>query len=479
MSDKNLYANSEKFFIDGQWCDATDRPRLAVVNPATEQAIANISLGDASDVDRAVTAARKAFPAWRDAPVEQRASVVAKAMEIYMGRLQEIGATISQEMGAPLKFAIERQAGSALLHMKIAVKLLKEFKFSEDHGRYTLLKQPIGVCGLITPWNWPANQIMCKLAPALATGCTVVLKPSEMAPLNAVLITEVFAEAGLPAGVLNLVNGDGPGVGSALSKHPGIDMISFTGSTRAGIAVAESAAATVKRVTQELGGKSANIILDDADFKKAVAQGVFGCMGNSGQTCLAPTRMLVPADRHDEAVEIAIATAAKIRTGLPNDESSVIGPLAHKAQYDKVVSLINQAIEQGSKVAVGGPGKPEGIEKGYFVAPTIFSGVNNDDMIAREEVFGPVLCIIPYQNEDEAIAIANDTPYGLAGYVQSGDPEHAKRVASQIEAGYILANGAELDFHAPLAGHKQSGNGAEWGEAGFDDYLLVKSVVGC
>jgi aldehyde dehydrogenase (NAD+) len=410
--------------------------------------------------------------------VADRVAILERAMAAYLKRSEELAQTMSAEMGAPIVMARQAQVGSAFLHLKVATKLLPDFSFEENHGAFRLHKEPIGVCGLITPWNWPANQIMCKLAPALATGCTVVLKPSEMAPLNAILIVKAFEEAGVPAGVINLVNGDGPGVGSAMSQHPDISMISFTGSTRAGIAVAESSAASVKRVTQELGGKSANIILDDADFAKAVSKGVIECMNNSGQTCLAPTRMLVPAELHDQAVAIAKATAEKIRLGDPKDETSYIGPLAHGAQYTKVTGLITAAIEQGSELVCGGTERPEGLEKGYYVKPTIFANVSNDMLIAQEEVFGPVLCIMPYSTEAEAIAIANDSPYGLAGYVQSENEERALAVARQMETGYVLCNGASLNFNAPLAGHKQSGNGAEWGEAGFDDYLVTKSIVG-
>lgn len=470
--------NSQQFFINGQWTDPVEPKTLAVVNPATEQAICDISLGSKADVDKAVVAAKHALPHWAKTTVENRIAILQQAMKVYLEKGEALAQTISAEMGAPIALARQAQVGSAFLHLKVATKLLEKFCFEQDNGNYRVHKEPIGVCGLITPWNWPANQIMCKLAPALATGCTVILKPSEMAPLNAILIAKVFEEAGLPNGVFNLLNGDGQGVGIAMSQHPDIDMISFTGSTRAGIAVAESAAASVKRVTQELGGKSANIILPDANLEKAVAKGVYECMSNSGQTCLAPTRMLVPDELHEQAVRIAKRTAEKLIVGDPNDENTFMGPLAHAAQYSKVTNIIRNAIEQGSELVCGGPDRPKGLDKGYYVKPTIFCNVSNEMMIAREEIFGPVLCIMPYKDEAEAIAIANESPYGLAGYVQSDNEEHALNIARHLETGYVLINGAILDFNAPLAGHKQSGNGAEWGEAGFDDYLSLKSVVG-
>ena len=345
-------------------------------------------------------------------------------------------------------------------------------------GTTKIRKEPVGVCGLITPWNWPINQIACKVAPALAAGCTMVLKPSEIAPLNAALFAEILDEAGVPAGVFNLVNGDGPTVGEAMSQHPDIDMMSFTGSTRAGIAVAKSAADTVKRVAQELGGKSANIILDDADFEKAVAGGVMHCFNNSGQSCNAPTRMLVPADRHDEVVQIAKATAESVKVGDPKAEDTVLGPVVSQMQYDKIQGLIEKAIDEGTELVTGGTGKPDGLNAGYFVKPTIFANVTNDMTIAREEVFGPVLSILKYESEEEAIEIANDTVYGLAGYVQSGSAEHASEVAAQIRAGQININGAGVDMGAPFGGYKQSGNGREWGDFGMEDFLEIKAVIG-
>lgn len=478
MISEIVLERSECFYIDGQWAAPDADRQHAIVNPATEQRIATVRLGNAADVDRAVRAARRALPAWSTASPAERGAIIVRAMNIYLQRGEELAQTLSAEMGAPITLARQAQVASAYLHMKIAAKLLPDFAFETIHKGYRLRREAVGVCGMITPWNWPANQIMCKLAPALATGCTVVLKPSEMAPLNAMIIADIFHAAGLPAGVLNLINGDGPGVGTAISTHPGIDMVSFTGSTRAGIAVAQTAAASVKRVTQELGGKSANIILEDADLEKAVTYGVLECMNNSGQTCLAPTRMLVPQALHERAVEIAIAAAQSIRVGHPAKEDTVMGPLAHKPQYDKVRSLIDAGIEEGSTLVCGGSDRPENLPQGYYVKPTIFAGVNNSSLVAREEIFGPVLCILPYRDEDEAIAIANDTPYGLAGYVQSGDPERAMAIGRRMETGYILVNGASINFNAPLAGHKQSGNGVEWGEAGFEEYLVTKSVVG-
>jgi aldehyde dehydrogenase (NAD+) len=340
------------------------------------------------------------------------------------------------------------------------------------------LKEPVGVCGFITPWNWPVNQIMCKVAPALAAGCTMVLKPSEIAPLNAILVAEVLHDAGVPPGVFNLVNGDGPTVGAALSRHPGIDMMSFTGSMRAGIEVAKAAADTVKRVAQELGGKSANIILEDADFAKAVAGGVTGCFLNSGQSCNAPTRMLVPAARHDEAVEIAKAAAAAVKPGDPFAAGTTIGPVVSETQWKKIQGLIQKGIDEGATLVTGGTGRPEGLDKGYYVKPTIFANVRNDMTIAREEVFGPVLAILPYKSEDEAIQIANDTPYGLSGYVTAGTVEKARQVAARLRTGNVHLNGAGADFAAPFGGYKQSGNGREWGEFGFEEFLETKALLG-
>lgn len=473
-----------QFYIDGAWVDPaagnTDSNTLEVINPATEQAVGRIAMGGAEDVDRAVKAACQAFETFSLTSVDERIALLEKIVAGYQARYDEFAVTISSEMGAPITLCKLAQAGAGLAHFSQMVEIAKGFEFEKSLGSTMLRREPVGVCGLITPWNWPINQIACKVAPALAAGCTMVLKPSELAPLNACLLAEVIDEAGVPAGVFNLVNGDGPSVGAPMSSHAGIDMMSFTGSTRAGMAVAEAAAAGVKRVAQELGGKSANIVLDDADLEAAVSGGVQNCFGNSGQSCNAPTRMLVPADRHDEAMAIAAkaAEAAAEGVGDPTNEGTVLGPVAHGAQFEKVQALINKGIEEGATLVAGGPGRPEGVDRGYFVRPTVFGNVSNDMTIAREEVFGPVLCILPYLDEEQAISIANDTEYGLSGYVQSGDIEHARRVASRLRTGNVHINGAGPDFNAPFGGYGKSGNGREWGEWGLEEFLEVKSVMG-
>jgi aldehyde dehydrogenase (NAD+) len=385
---------------------------------------------------------------------------------------------ISLEVGAPSRLSKAAQAAAPLGHLNEMIKVLKAYQFEEKRGSTLLRKEPIGVCGLITPWNWPVNQIACKVAPALAAGCTMVLKPSEVAPLSGYLWTQIMDESGVPAGVFNMVNGDGPTVGQAIASHPGVDMVSFTGSTRGGVAVATAAAPTVKRVTQELGGKSANIILDDADFQVAVGGGMQSCVMNSGQSCNAPTRMLVPRARLAEAVAIARAAAEQVKVGDPFADGVTIGPVVSQAQFDKIQRLIRKGMEEGAELVTGGPGRPEGLAKGYFVRPTVFANVTNDMTIAREEIFGPVLSIIPYDGEDDAIRIANDTAYGLSGYVSSTDIEHAGRVARRIRSGNVHINGARPDFSAPFGGYKQSGNGREWGAQGFEEFLEVKAVFG-
>ena len=401
-----------------------------------------------------------------------------KILEVYQSRYDEIAETISSEMGAPLWLSKAAQAATGAGHFGTFMEVLKNYNFDEDKGTTRLRKEPVGVCGLITPWNWPINQIACKVAPALAAGCTMVLKPSEVSPLNAIIFAEVLHEAGVPAGVFNLVNGDGLSVGEAMSSHPDIDMMSFTGSTRAGVAVAKASADTVKRVSQELGGKSANIILDDADFNQSVAGGVTGCFMNSGQSCNAPTRMLVPADRQDEAVAIAKATAEATIVGDPKEVAAGgIGPVVSEVQFNKIQGLIEKGIEEGATLVAGGPGKPDGFNAGYYVKPTIFSDVSNDMTIAREEIFGPVLSILPYKNEDEAISIANDTEYGLSGYV-SGSQEKAQKFAEKFRSGNVHVNGAGPDFNAPFGGYKKSGNGREWGDLGFEEFLEIKAILG-
>ena len=469
----------EQFYINGEWEDPAEGLNTCdVLNTANEEVIGRIAMGSAADVDKAVIAAKDAFDTFSQTTVEERLALLGKIVEVYQSKYDEIAETISSEMGAPLTLSKAAQAATGLGHFAQAIEILQGFEWEETKGRTLIRKEPIGVVGMITPWNWPINQISCKVAPALAAGCTMVLKPTEIAPLNAMLFTEVMHEAGVPAGVFNLVNGDGLTVGEAMSSHPGIDMMSFTGSTRAGIAVAKGSADTVKRVAQELGGKSANIILDDADFESAITGGARHCFNNSGQSCNAPTRMLVPESRHDEAKEIAKRAAENTKVGDPFSEDTGIGPVVSELQFNKIQGLIEKGIEEGAELVVGGPGKPEGLNAGYYVRPTVFANVNNDMTIAREEIFGPVLSILPYEDEEQAISIANDTDYGLYGYVSSGDVEHAKKVANRIRAGSVAINNASADFTAPFGGYKQSGNGREWGPFGFDEFLEIKAVVG-
>jgi aldehyde dehydrogenase (NAD+) len=466
------------FYIDGKWVSPTQACDFNVINPATEEPIATISLGSAADVDKAVAAAKCAFETYSETTVAQRVEFVRRIIEIYQSKIEQMAETISQEMGAPISLSRAAQAPVGLWHLSEIVNVLGHFQFEEVKGSTLMRKEPIGVCGLITPWNWPMNQVVCKVAPALAAGCTMVLKPSELAPLSAYLFAQILDEAGLPAGVFNMVNGDGPTVGVAIASHPDVSMVSFTGSTRAGIAVASAAACTVKRVTQELGGKSANIILDDADFGNAVKEGVQACFRNSGQSCNAPTRMLVPRSKMAETAAAAKQAAEATQAGDPFTKGTSIGPLTSKAQFDKVQNLIQKGIEEGAELIVGGPGRPDGISKGYFVKPTVFGNVRNDMKIAREEIFGPVLSIITYEDEDDAVRIANDTPYGLSGYVTSRDIERARRVAKRIRSGNVHINGARPDFAGCFGGFKQSGNGREWGEAGLEEFLELKAVFG-
>ncbi len=467
-----------QFYIDGKWVDPVEPRTLDVINPATEEVCGRISLGSAADVDAAVAAASRAFETYSVSTREERMALLQSILDVYARRHDEIAEAIMDEMGAPWSLAKNAQAASGPQHLKAALKALKDYKFEERIGTTLIVKEPIGVCGLITPWNWPINQIAVKVAPALAAGCTMVLKPSEIAPFDAIIFAEILDEAGVPPGVFNLVNGDGPGVGTALSGHPDIAMVSFTGSTRAGVLVAQNAAPTVKRVAQELGGKSANILLDDADFEKAVASGASDMFENTGQSCDAPSRLLVPRARMQEAAAIAAKVAANTKVGNPRDEGTEVGPLVSEQQWHKVQDLIQKGIEEGATLAAGGTGKPEGLEKGYFVKPTVFADVSNDMTVAREEIFGPVLSIIPYDDEDDAVRIANDTPYGLSGYVTSSDLESARRVASKMRTGMVHINGAWLDSAAPFGGYKQSGNGREWGAHGIDEFLEVKSIYG-
>jgi aldehyde dehydrogenase (NAD+) len=466
------------FYIDGAWVAPSQKNPLPVLNPATEEPIGNISLGTKKDVDAAVAAARRAFPSFSETSREERLALLGKIGEVYQKHYEEMVETISREMGAPVWLSKAAQAATGLGHLMAAVEVLKNYKFERELGTTLMRKEPIGVCGLITPWNWPVNQIACKVFPGIAAGCTMVLKPSEVSPLSGALFAQILHEAGVPKGVFNLVNGDGPTVGEAIAAHPDVDMVSFTGSTRAGVAVAIAAAPTVKRVTQELGGKSANIILDDADLDATVTAGVRNVFTNSGQSCNAPTRMLVQRKSHDRAVEVAATVANSMRVGDPFADGTMLGPVVSKAQFDKIQRLIEAGIQEGAQLAAGGPGLPEGLTRGYYVKPTIFGGVRNDMTIAREEIFGPVLSILPYESEDEAVQIANDTVYGLSGYVTSGDLERARSVAKRLRAGNVHVNGGNLDFNASFGGYKQSGNGREWGEAGFEEYLELKSIFG-
>ncbi len=467
-----------KFYIDGAWVDPVAKKSLPVINPATEEPTAEIALGSAADVDKAVAAARRAFDSFSQTSRAERVELLSKIIEVYKGRMKDIGAAISDEMGAPLGFAEKFQAGAGLGHLMTTLDVLKNYEFEERLGAALILREPIGVVGMITPWNWPLNQIACKVAPALATGCTMVMKPSEYTPTSALIFAEILHEAGVPKGVFNLINGLGPEVGAAMSAHPGIDMMSFTGSTRAGIDVVQRSALTVKRVSQELGGKSPNIMLDDADLNKLVAAGAAHCFNNSGQSCNAPTRMLVPFAKMKEAAAIAKSVAEKAKVGDPRAADTTMGPVVNKVQWEKIQGLIKKGIDEGATLVSGGIGRPEGLNKGFYVRPTVFADVTNEMTIGREEIFGPVLSIIGYKDEDDAVRIANDTVYGLAGYVSSGDVERARRVARRIRAGNVNINGSANERAAPFGGYKQSGNGREWGKFGLEEYLEVKAVAG-
>ncbi|GJM39438.1 MAG: aldehyde dehydrogenase [Acidimicrobiales bacterium] len=469
--------NTGKFYIDGAWVEPSTDTTLEVINPATEEAIASIAMGGTADVDAAVAAAKAAFDTWSLSTKEERLTILNKVVELIGSRADDLANVISAEMGAPGFLAKAAQAPTGLMHFLTTAGILENFEFEEELGTTLLVKEPVGVVGMITPWNWPLNQIACKVAPALAAGCTMVLKPSEVAPLNALLLAEILDEAGVPAGVFNLVNGDGPTVGSHLSAHPDVDMMSFTGSTRAGIEVARNAADTVKRVAQELGGKSANIILDDADFATAVGRDAGGMCVNSGQSCNAATRMLVPMARMDEAKEIAKAAMEGVVVGDPSSDATTIGPVVSELQWNRIQALIQAGIDEGATLVTGGTGRPDGLEKGYYVRPTLFADVTNDMRIAQEEIFGPVLVLIGYENEDHAVEIANDTVYGLSGYI-SGSPERALDVAKRIRTGMMHVNGAQLDFNAPFGGYKRSGNGREWGLLGLEDFLETKAIMG-
>jgi len=471
--------NYQKFYIDGEWVAPQELRVLDVMNPATDDTAGTIALGNQDDVNVAVAAAKRAFSSFSQTTREERVALLQRIAEVYESRMVDMAHAISEEMGAPLEtIAKPLQAPSGMMHMLATAEALKQMDFEEDLGTSRVFKEPAGVCGLITPWNWPANQIACKVAPVLAAGCTMVLKPSEIAPFSAYVFAEILHEAGVPAGVFNLVNGDGPSVGAALSAHPDVDVVSFTGSTRAGALVSKAASDTIKRVALELGGKSANILLDDANFEEAVAHGVMTMMANSGQSCNAPSRMLVPESRLKEVETIARAVVSQIVVGDPNAPETAMGPLASRVHFDKVQSLIQQGIDEGAHLLCGGIGRPAGINRGCYTKPTIFSRVSNEMNIAREEIFGPVLCILPYEDEDEAVRIANDSIYGLSGYVSSGSLERAKAVARRLRTGNVHLNGAGADPMAPFGGYKQSGLGREWGGHGIDEFLEVKAMMG-
>jgi len=471
-------SNNLKFYINGAWVDPVTPNRIGVIDPATEEVFTEISGGSAADVDQAVAAARAAFPAFSRTSKKYRLDLLKECLAAYNRRFDDIAEACAKEMGAPIGFAKEAQAFVGQGHFQALIDVFENFEFTEKRGTTLVVKEPIGVCGLITPWNWPLNQIVCKVAPALAGGNTMVLKPSEIAPINAIIFAEVMHEAGVPAGVFNLVNGDGPSVGQKMAEHPGIDMMSFTGSTRAGIIVAKAAADSVKRVAQELGGKSANILLPDVDLDDAVRKGIGACFINSGQSCDAATRMLVPRALHDEALKIAADEAATQITGNPFAEGTILGPLVSQVQFDKVQRLIKTGIDEGATLAAGGLGRPEGLNRGYYARPTVFGNVTRDMTIAREEIFGPVLSILPYDTEEEAIDIANDTVYGLAAYVQSKNLDKAHEIAAQMRAGSVYINYPDIDFTAPFGGYKQSGNGREYADFALNDFLEIKGIVG-
>ncbi len=473
--------NYHNFYINGQWVTPNNRDLLNVINPATEQVIGQISMGTAADVDTAVKAAQTAFASFSQISKQGRIDLLKAIAAEYKKKSADIAAAITEEMGAPKWLSESNQAASGYLHFKSAIQILEDFEFEFNQDTSLIRKEPIGVCGFITPWNWPINQIGCKLAPALATGCTVVWKPSEVAPFSAYLLMQVLHDAGVPEGVVNMVNGDGPVVGSAISSHPEIQMVSFTGSTRAGIAVAQDAAPSIKRVTQELGGKSANIILDDLSeeaFGKAVAGGVKTMCVNSGQNCNAPSRMFIPQTRLAEAEAVVKKVMGKITVGDPNDENVFAGPVVSKLQWERIQNLLQQGIDEGAEVLAGGIGKPENLETGFYVKPTAFTGVRNDMKVAQNEIFGPVLCLLPYETEAQAIEMANDNDYGLSGYVSGADAKRVIQVANQLRAGMIHINGAQMDRTAPFGGYKHSGNGRERGPQGFEEFLETKALLG-
>ena len=473
--------DKREFYINGRWVSPANANDLKVINPSTEEAFAVISLGDKADTDAAVTAAKEAFASWADTPKEERLALAERILEVYKARTDEMAEAISLEMGAPIDMAKAQQATAGIGHIKNFVRACKGFEFERKLGDHApndrILYEPVGVCGLITPWNWPMNQVTLKVMPALLTGCTMVLKPSELAPLSSLLFAEIIHEAGAPAGVFNLVNGDGAGVGTQLSGHPDVGMISFTGSARAGIAISKNAADTLKRVHLELGGKGANIIFADA-HETAVKRGALHCFNNTGQSCNAPTRMLVQREIYDQAVETARAVAETTRVGPASEEGRHLGPVVSQTQFDKIQDLIQRGIDEGARLVVGGLGRPEGVNRGYFVRPTVFADVSNDMTIAREEIFGPVLSIIPFETEEEAVSIANDTPYGLSNYVQSEDGARRNRIARRLRSGMVEMIGQPRGAGSPFGGMKASGNGREGGVWGLEEFLEVKAVSG-
>lgn len=475
---KAIMTHEMQFYIDGEWVDPVVPHPFDVIDPSTEKAYAKISLGTKADVDRAVAAARKAFETFSQTTKQERLELLKRILAAYKARSNEVADAISKEMGAPAALARNAQASIGAGHITQMIAVLENFEFEHLEGTTLIAKEPIGVVGMITPWNWPINQITCKVCPAIAAGCTMVLKPSEIAPMDAIIFAEVMHEAGVPKGVFNLVNGDGAGVGTAISEHPGIDMVSFTGSSRAGVLIAKAAADTVKRVHQELGGKSANILLDDVDFDKAVATGILNCFSNSGQSCNAPTRMFVPEKVNGKVIAIAKQTAESIIVGAPGAADTQMGPVVSEVQYKKIQDLIQAGIDEGATLVTGGTGRPEGLEHGYYVRPTVFANVTPDMRIAREEIFGPVISILTYKTEAEVIAEANNTVYGLASYIQSGDPKRAQHVARKMRTGSVYINYPGGDMGAPFGGYKQSGNGREWGKWGLEEFLEIKGIRG-
>ena len=469
--------NTNNFYINGKWVSCEANTIIPVINPSTEEKITDIPLANTNELNLAVEAAKNAFQSYSNFSLEQKVFLFKKIIESFKGRLDDLAKIISIEMGSPITLSQKAQAPSGLGHFINTLKVLENFHFEEVSDSFIIRKEPVGVCGLITPWNWPINQIACKVAPALAAGCTLILKPSEVAPLSSIIFAEILHDAGVPKGVFNLIQGDSK-IGIAMSEHPAIDMISFTGSTRAGISVAKNSANTVKRVTQELGGKSANIILRDADFKKSIKKGILSCMSNSGQSCNAPTRMLVPNDKMEEAIKLVKEITKGIVVGDPQNPETSLGPVVSKIQYEKVKSYIEKGISEGATLVIGGSELPENIKKGFFIQPTIFANVKNNMTIAKEEIFGPVLSIIGYKDENEAIEIANESEYGLSGYISSADQEKAISIAKKIRTGMVHVNYAPVNQLAPFGGYKKSGNGREWGVHGIEDFLEIKSIIG-